>query len=104
MKPSEMEEERRYQEQARDDARRIRIARIIAIVADHHALDRREIIGQRRFRKVSRPRQEVMYLARCAGWSTTQIGLVLDNRDHTTIMSGSRVYAKRHALPRSWEV
>jgi chromosomal replication initiator protein len=62
---------------------------IIAAVADYYGLDVEDILGQSRTRKVARPRQLVMYLAREeTDSSLPQIGRQLGDRDHTTVLYG----------------
>ena len=62
---------------------------ISAAVADYYGVSVDDIVGPGRSRKVARPRQLVMYLAREeTDSSLPQIGKALGNRDHTTIMYG----------------
>jgi chromosomal replication initiator protein len=62
---------------------------ISAAVADYYGLTVDEITGPGRTRKVARPRQLVMYLAREeTDSSLPQIGKALGDRDHTTILYG----------------
>ncbi len=63
--------------------------RIIATVAHHFDVMEDELLGPRRSRKVSLPRQVAMYLLREeTGESLPKIGEALGGRDHTTIMYG----------------
>jgi chromosomal replication initiator protein len=62
---------------------------ISAAVADYYGLTVEELTGPGRTRKVARPRQLVMYLAREeTDSSLPQIGKALGDRDHTTILYG----------------
>ena len=62
---------------------------ISAAVADYYGITVDEITGPGRSRKVARPRQLVMYLAREeTDSSLPQIGKALGDRDHTTILYG----------------
>ncbi len=62
---------------------------IVTAVADFYGLSVEDIVGKSRSRKVARPRQMVMYLAREeTDESLPQIGRALGDRDHTTVMYG----------------
>lgn len=90
--------------------------RIIATVATQFNVQEQELLGPRRSRQVSLPRQVAMYLLREeTGESLPRIGAVLGGRDHTTILYGceriaellendeslrSQVFAIRSALHR----
>lgn len=47
---------------------------------------RDKVLGRNRSRKFLRPRQAVAYVLRNMGYSSTQIGLMMD-RDHATVLS-----------------
>ena len=65
------------------------VAGITATVADYYGLELEDLTGQSRSRKVARPRQLVMYLAREeTDSSLPQIGRQLGDRDHTTVLYG----------------
>lgn len=67
------------------------IQQITAAVADYYGIIENDITGSSRNRRVARPRQMVMYLAREeTDSSLPQIGKALGNRDHTTVMYGCR--------------
>lgn len=55
-------------------------------VCERFAITADEIHSPRRLRRVSRPRQVAMHLARNTGRSWSQIGRFFDNRHHTTVM------------------
>ena len=64
-------------------------ARVISGIADHYNVTRDDLLGSRRTRDVTFPRQVCMYaLSRLLQMSTTAIGQELGNRDHTTVMHG----------------
>lgn len=63
------------------------IARIQRIVAQHFRIPVEEMVSERRSRKVARPRQVAMYLAkRLTPKSLPDIGRRFGGRDHTTVM------------------
>ena len=65
------------------------VSTIAAMVADYYGLTEEDLVGKSRSRRIARPRQFVMYLAREeTGASLPQIGRALGDRDHTTIMYG----------------
>jgi chromosomal replication initiator protein len=92
-------EDLRYAEQARERASRVRMARIIALVATARGVTPDEIRGDRRMQCIVRPRHEAMYLARCAGWTYPEIGRAFGGRDHSTVIHGVRKHARLNALP-----
>ncbi len=62
---------------------------IAAAVANYYGITIDEITGPGRTRKIARPRQLVMYLAREeTDASLPQIGKALGDRDHTTVLYG----------------
>jgi chromosomal replication initiator protein len=62
---------------------------IVEIVAEHHNLTPAEIYSKDKSRSVSYPRQIVMYLCRrLTDLSVTEIGRILGNRDHSTVLHG----------------
>jgi len=71
--------------------RRLMVADIKRIVAEHYGLDPAEMNSPCRERRVARPRQVVMWLARRRTERTLhEIGDALGRRDHTTILHGIR--------------
>ncbi len=65
------------------------VEQIVDAVANFYRMDPQILIGRGRSKDVSAARQMAMYLAREeTGASLPQIGEVLGNRDHTTIMHG----------------
>lgn len=63
---------------------------IIELVAEHYNIKPEDIISKKRSREIAFPRQIVMYLCRkLTDCSLQNIGKILGNRDHTTVMHGS---------------
>jgi chromosomal replication initiation ATPase DnaA len=76
--------------------------RIARAVAKAHRLTFTEMISHRRHRHLAYARQEAMYLmARHTTLSLPQIGRILGNRDHTTVIHGIRVHTHRLANAQS---
>jgi chromosomal replication initiator protein len=63
---------------------------IIDIVSYEVGVSRDDILGDRRFRVITRARQYAMWKCRKQGYSLPQIGHVF-GRDHTTVAHGCRV-------------
>lgn len=62
---------------------------IVEVVAEHHNLTPSEIYSKDKSRNISYPRQIVMYLCRkLTDLSVTEIGRILGNRDHSTVLHG----------------
>jgi chromosomal replication initiator protein len=62
---------------------------ISVTVADYYGITVDEIVSKNRSRRIARPRQLVMYLARGeTKASLPQVGRALGNRDHTTVLYG----------------
>ena len=60
---------------------------IMQTVSDYYGLTLNDLIGQKRNREITVPRQIAMYLTReMTGMSLPQIGSVFGGRDHTTVM------------------
>jgi len=72
------------------------MGRIIAEVAEECGISPATILGRDKTAPIARARQIVMFEARKAGFSLTQIGRVL-GRDHTTILAGIRREIERRA-------
>jgi len=72
-------------------ARRPTIDAIINVVTDFYSVKRIDILGKRRHKSISQPRQVCMYLARkMTRHSLEEIGAHFGNRDHTTVMHAVR--------------
>jgi len=68
---------------------------ILACVNGHFGVERGELIGRRRERYYSHPRQVAMYLCReVAGMSYPAIAAFFDGRDHTTVIYAVRCVAE----------
>jgi len=62
---------------------------IVEIVAEHYNITPAEIYSKDKSRNYSYPRQIVMYLSRrLTDISVTEIGRILGNRDHSTVLHG----------------
>lgn len=71
------------------DMKRITPELIMDVVADYYRVEKDDLIGQRRNREITFPRQVAMYLIReMTGISTTRIGKLFGGRDHTTVLHG----------------
>ena len=83
----------------------ISIDTILKIVADYFSISYIDLKGKKRTKNISFPRQVAMYLAReMTEFSTTEIGVELGGRDHTTIMHGHQKIETQTALEPSLEV
>lgn len=62
---------------------------ILEVVAEHYGISPGDIIGGKRNAEIVTPRQIVMYLCReITDTSYKNIGILLGNRDHSTVISG----------------
>ena len=62
---------------------------ILKVVAEHYGISPGDIIGGKRNAEIVTPRQIVMYLCReITDTSYKNIGILLGNRDHSTVISG----------------
>ena len=83
----------------------ISIDTILKIVADYFGISYVDLKGKKRTKNISFPRQVAMYLAReMTEFSTTEIGVELGGRDHSTIMHGHQKIETQTALEPSLEV
>lgn len=70
--------------------------RIAISVAKAHGIKFREMISSRRTRNLAWARQHAMWeMKRHTKLSLPQIGLILGDRDHTTVLHGIRAHQKR---------
>jgi chromosomal replication initiator protein len=68
---------------------------IVEVVAEHHNITTADIFSKDKSRNVSFPRQIVMYLCRrLTDLSVTEIGKILGNRDHSTVLHGCEKVTK----------
>jgi chromosomal replication initiator protein len=71
--------------------RRLQVNEILAAVSSHFSLRLPDLIGRKRSRSISQPRQLAMYLARkLTPLSLQEIGLHFGNRDHSTVLHAER--------------
>ena len=83
----------------------ISIDTILKIVADYFGISYVDLKGKKRTKNISFPRQVAMYLAReMTEFSTTEIGVELGGRDHSTVMHGHQKIETQTALEPSLEV
>ncbi len=62
---------------------------IVEVVSEHYGLTPNDIYSKDKSRSISYPRQIVMYLCRkLTDISVTEIGKILGNRDHSTVLHG----------------
>lgn len=82
--------------------RKITIEAILRAAADHFGVKASEIMGRRRHKTISVPRQVVMYLARqLTENSLVEIGGQIGGRDHTTVIYAvERIAEKVESQPR----
>lgn len=67
--------------------RKITIEAILRAVAEHFGVKASELMGRRRHKSISVPRQVVMYLARqLTDYALVEIGGQIGGRDHTTVI------------------
>ena len=70
-------------------ARRVSIADILEVVADHYSLKMDDLRGKQRDKHIVMPRQVAMYLMRQeTEASLLEIGQALGGRDHSTVLHG----------------
>jgi chromosomal replication initiator protein len=73
------------------DQRPLRIGDIIETIAEHFGVRIQDLIGRRRTRSISHPRQVAMYLARkLTPLSLEEIGAHFGGRDHSTVLHAER--------------
>jgi len=83
----------------------ITIDTILKIVADYFGISYVDLKGKKRTKNISFPRQVAMYLAReMTEFSTTEIGVELGGRDHSTVMHGHQKIETQTALEPSLEI
>lgn len=70
--------------------------KIIKAVSSFYSVEKKEILGKRRYKELVHPRQVIMYLLRHElNYSFPRIGKELGGKDHTTIMHGVEKIAKQ---------
>lgn len=74
-----------------DERKKVRIEDIQRVVSQHYEVARNELLSNRRTRKIVRPRQIAMYLAKqLTPRSLPEIGRRFGGRDHTTVLHAVR--------------
>ena len=71
------------------------IRTIIATVAARHGVAAAMIRGRCKKRRFAWPRQEVMAIARNAGYTLSQISVALGGIDHSSILYGANAHEER---------
>jgi chromosomal replication initiator protein len=86
----------------RPKERKVSLDTILRAVCEHYGVKPSDLIGKRRHRSVSQPRQVCMYLARrLTDLSLVEIGGQIGGRDHTTVIyANERVAADVERTPR----
>jgi chromosomal replication initiator protein len=86
----------------RPKVRKVSLDTILRAVCEHYGVKPSDLIGKRRHRSVSQPRQVCMYLARrLTELSLVEIGGQIGGRDHTTVIyANERVAADVERSPR----
>jgi chromosomal replication initiator protein len=73
-------------------ARQLQVSDILEAVSNHFSIRVPDLIGRKRSRSISHPRQVAMYLARkLTPLSLEEIGLHFGGRDHSTVLHAERV-------------
>ncbi len=82
--------------------RKVTIETIIRVTSEHFGVKPSEMMGKRRHKSISRPRQMAMYLARrMTDHSLVEIGAHFGGRDHTTVIYANEKIARElETLPR----
>lgn len=63
--------------------------KIIKVISNFYSIDKKDLLGKRRYKELVYPRQIIMYLLRNElNYSFPRIGKELGGKDHTTIMHG----------------
>lgn len=72
--------------------RPLRLSEILEIVSKHFGIRLQDLLGRKRTRSVSHPRQVAMYLARkLTPLSLEEIGMHFGGRDHSTVLHAERL-------------
>jgi chromosomal replication initiator protein len=76
---------------APDRSEQVTIDRIQDVVCEHFALDRDELLSERRTKELTLPRQIGMYLSRTlVGAPSTQVARRFNRKDHSTVLYAER--------------
>ncbi len=72
-----------------DDKKQITPALIIDVISEHFSITSTDIYSVNKSRNIAYPRQIAMYLCRkLTDYSLSDIGKIMGNRDHTTVLHG----------------
>jgi len=75
--------------------RKVSIESILRVVSSHFAVKSSDLVGKRRHKSISLPRQVCMYLARrLTEYSLVEIGGQIGGRDHTTVIYANEKIAR----------
>jgi len=75
---------------------RVLINDVIVQACEVYEISRADLLGERRTRKIARPRQRAMYVAKkLTGRSYPYIGERFGGRDHTTVMHACQMTEER---------
>lgn len=79
----------------------LRIGEILEAVAKHFGIRLQDLMGRKRTRSISHPRQVAMYLARkLTPLSLEEIGMHFGGRDHSTVLHAERAVENERASDR----
>lgn len=67
-------------------------------ICEEYQLDWDRVRGHERLQFLVKCRQHIMYALREYGLSLKQIGIILGNRDHSTILHGARAHMERNNI------
>lgn len=83
------------------DQRPLRIGDVIESVSNHYGVRLQELLGRKRTRSISHPRQVAMYLARkLTPLSLEEIGMHFGGRDHSTVLHAERTIESERTTDR----
>lgn len=72
--------------------------RIMRDVCERHNVTHQELIARIKTNRMIEPRLEAYWRLREVGYSFKRIGQLMGGRDHTTVIHGIKVYAKRNRI------
>ncbi len=82
----------------RPKERKVTIESILQAVSEHFGVKTSELMGKRRHKSISLPRQVCMYLARrLTDYSLVEVGARIGGRDHTTVIYANEKIARELA-------
>lgn len=78
-----------------NDKKKITPEYIVEVVSEHFNINQADVYSTKKSRNIAYPRQIAMYLCRqLTDYSLTDIGKILGNRDHSTVLHGCDKIAK----------